>query len=152
MPINLFIILFAVNSVKGSHFSQSSCRQEQYICRYCSIIAFAISVQPSISGWNAVESYIYIFNYLYRAYQKSKINQLPQLNIIKLGSLYSLKTYLTKHLATEIILIKSIGIICRIFIKQSITTIIFINPLLLGKSTIKLIKILRHFYIRIGNS
>ena len=59
---------------------------------------------------------------------------------------------LTKHLATKIVLIKFIGIIYRIFIRRLTTTIIFINPLLLGKSTIKLIKILRHLYIRIGNS
>ena len=56
-----------------------------------------------------------------------------------------------KHLATKIALIKFIGIIYRIFIRRSTTTIIFINPLLLGKSTIKLIKISRHFYIGIGN-
>ena len=74
------------------------------------------------------------------------------MNIIKLGSLYSLKTYLIKYLATKTVLIKSIGIMCRIFIKQLTTTIIFVNLLLLGKSTIKLIKISRHFYIRIGNS
>ena len=58
---------------------------------------------------------------------------------------------LIKHLATKIVLIKFIGIIYRIFIRRSTTTIIFINLLLLGKSTIKLIKILRHFYIKIGN-
>ena len=74
------------------------------------------------------------------------------MDIIKLESLYSLKTYLIKYSATKIALIKFIGIIYYIFIKQLITTIIFINPLLLDKSTIKLIKILRHFYIRIGNS
>ena len=73
------------------------------------------------------------------------------MDIIKLGSLYSLKTYLIKYLATKIVLIKSIGIICRIFIKWLTTIIIFINLLLLGKSTIKLIKILRYFYIRISN-
>ena len=73
------------------------------------------------------------------------------LNIIKLGSLYSLKTYLIKHLATKIVLVKSIEIIYCIFIKRLTTTIIFVNLLLLGKSTIKLIKILRHFYIRISN-
>ena len=59
--------------------------------------------------------------------------------------------YLIKRLATKIVLIKFIGIIYLIFIKQLITTIIFINLLLLGKSTIKLIKILRHLYIGIGN-
>ena len=74
------------------------------------------------------------------------------MDIIKLGSLCSLKTYLIKHLATEIALIKSIGTIYRIFIRRLITTIIFINPLLLGKFTIKLIKISRYFYIGIGNS
>ena len=74
------------------------------------------------------------------------------MDIIELGSLCSLKIYLTKHLATETALIKSIGTICRIFIRRLTTTIIFINPLLLGKSTIKLIKISRHFYIGIGNS
>ena len=74
------------------------------------------------------------------------------MDIIKLGSLCSLKTYLIKYLATEIALIESIGIIYRIFIRRLTTTIIFINLLLLGKSTIKLIKILRYFYIGIGNS
>ena len=79
------------------------------------------------------------------------MNWFLQLDIIKLGSLYSLKTYLTKHLATETVLIKSIETIYRIFIRQLTTTIIFINLLLLGKSIIKLIKISRHLYIEIGN-
>ena len=74
------------------------------------------------------------------------------MDIIKLGSLYSLKTCLIKYLVTKIVLIKSIGIIYRIFIRRLTTTIIFINLLLLGKSTIKLIKISRHLYIGIGNS
>ena len=73
------------------------------------------------------------------------------MDIIKLGSLCSLKTYLTKYLATEIALIKSIGIIYRIFIRRLTTTIIFINPLLLGKSTTKSIKISHYLYIGIGN-
>ena len=73
------------------------------------------------------------------------------MDIIKLKSLYSLKIYLTKYLATNIALIKSIGIIYRIFIRQLITIIIFINPLLLGKLTIKLIKILRYLYIGISS-
>ena len=75
-----------------------------------------------------------------------------RLDIIKLGSLYSLKIYLTKHLATEIVFIKSIGIIYCIFIKRLTIIIIFVNLLLLGKSTIKLIKISRYLYIGIGNS
>jgi hypothetical protein len=74
------------------------------------------------------------------------------LDIIELGSLYSLKIYLIKYLATEIALIDFIGIIYRIFVRQLTTTIMFINPLLLGRFIIKLIKISRHFYIRIGNS
>ena len=60
--------------------------------------------------------------------------------------------YLIKYLATKIALIKFMGIIYCIFIKRLTTTIIFINLLLLGKSTIKLIKILRHLYIGISNS
>jgi hypothetical protein len=60
--------------------------------------------------------------------------------------------YLTKHSATEIALIDFIGIICRIFVRWLTTTIIFINPLLLGRSTTKLIKILHHLCIGIGNS
>ena len=79
------------------------------------------------------------------------MNWLLQLDIIKLGSLCSLKTCLTKYLATKAALIEFMGIICRIFIRRLITTIIFVNLLLLGKSTIKLIKILRYFYIGIGN-
>ena len=74
------------------------------------------------------------------------------MDIIKLGSLYSLNIYLIKHLATKIVLINFIGIIYRIFIKQLITTIIFINLLLLGRSTIKLIKILRYFCIGTVNN
>ena len=80
------------------------------------------------------------------------MNWLPQLDIIKLESLYSLKIYLTKRSATKIALIDSMGIIYYIFIKRSTTTIIFINPLLLGRSTIKLIKISRHLYIGTDNS
>ena len=74
------------------------------------------------------------------------------MDIIKLKSLYSLKTYLIKYLATKIVLIEFIGIICRIFIRRLTTTIIFINPLLLGKSTIKSIKILRYLCIGTDNS
>ena len=73
------------------------------------------------------------------------------MDIIELGSLCSLKIYLIKHSATEIVLIEFIGIMCRIFIRWLITTIMFINPLLLGKSTIKLIEISRYLYIGIGN-
>jgi len=68
-----------------------------------------------------------------------------------LGSPCSLKTCLIKHLATNIALIKSIGIIYHIFIKRLTTTIIFINPLLLGKLTTKLIKMSRYLYIRTGS-
>ena len=56
-----------------------------------------------------------------------------------------------KHLATNFVLIKSIGIIYHIFIRRLITTIIFVNLLLLGKLTIKLIKISRYLYIRISS-
>jgi hypothetical protein len=91
-------------------------------------------------------------NHLHRACQKSKTNWLPQSDIIELGSLCSLKTYLTKHSATKTALIESIGTIYRIFIRRSTTTMIFINLLLLGKSTIKSIKISRHLCIGIGNS
>ena len=73
------------------------------------------------------------------------------MDIIELGSLCSLKTYLIKHLATKITLIEFMGIIYYIFVRQSTTTIIFVNLLLLGKFTIKLIKISRHLYIEIGN-
>jgi len=58
-----------------------------------------------------------MLNRLYRAYYKSKMNWLPRLDIIKLGSLCSLKIYLTKHSATNIVLIKSIRIIYYIFIR-----------------------------------
>ena len=56
-----------------------------------------------------------------------------------------------KYSATNIVLIESIGIIYCIFIRWLITTITFINPLLLGKLTIKLIKISRYLCIGIGN-
>ena len=75
------------------------------------------------------------------------MNWLLQLDIIKLENLCSLNIYLTKYLATEIVLIDFIGIICRIFVKRLTTTIIFVNLLLLDRSTIKLIKISRYFYI-----
>jgi hypothetical protein len=91
-------------------------------------------------------------NCLHRACQKSKTNWLLQLDTIELGSLCSLKIYLIKHLATKTALIEFIGTIYCIFIRRLTTTIIFINPLLLGKSTIKLIEISRHLYIGISNS
>jgi hypothetical protein len=80
------------------------------------------------------------------------MNWLPQLDTIELKSLCSLKMCLIKYLTTKTVLIESIGTICRIFIRRLTTTIIFINPLLLGKSTIKLIKISRHLCIGISNS
>ena len=73
------------------------------------------------------------------------------MDIIKLGSLCGLKIYLIKYSVTKIVLIEFMGTIYRIFIKWLTTTIIFINLLLLGKSTTKLIKILRHLCIGIGN-
>ena len=60
--------------------------------------------------------------------------------------------YLIKYLATEIVLINFMGIICRIFIKWLTITIIFINPLPSGRSTIKLIKISRHLCIETDNN
>jgi hypothetical protein len=92
-----------------------------------------------------------MFNCLHKACQKSEMNWLPQLDTIELGSLYSLKIYLTKHLATKTALIESMGTIYRIFVRRLTTTIIFVNPLLLGKSTTKSIEISRHLYIGIGN-
>jgi hypothetical protein len=74
------------------------------------------------------------------------------LDTIELGSLCNLKIYLTKYLATKTALIEFIGIIYYIFIKWLTTTIIFVNLLLLSKSTIKLIKISHHLYIGTGNS
>ena len=73
------------------------------------------------------------------------------MDIIKLGSPCSLKIYLIKYLATNIVLIKSIGIIYRILVRRLITIIIFVNLLLLGKLTIKLTKISRHLCIGIGS-
>jgi hypothetical protein len=57
-----------------------------------------------------------------------------------------------KYLATNIVLIESIEIMCRIFIRQLTTTIIFVNPLLLGKLTTKSIKISYYLYIGISSS
>ena len=58
---------------------------------------------------------------------------------------------LIKYLVTEIALIDFIRIIYRIFAKRLTITIIFINLLLLGRFTIKLIKISRHLYIKTDN-
>jgi hypothetical protein len=74
------------------------------------------------------------------------------LDTIKLKSLYNLKIYLIKYSATKTVLIEFIGIIYRIFVKRLTTTIIFVNLLLLGKSTIKLIEISHHLCIGIGNN
>ena len=59
--------------------------------------------------------------------------------------------YLTKYLVTKIVLFNFIGIIYRIFVRRLTTTIIFVNLLLLSRSTIKLIEILRHLYIKTNN-
>jgi hypothetical protein len=71
-------------------------------------------------------------------------------NLIILLSWYK-QIYLIKYLATKIVLIKFMGIIYYIFIRRLIIIIIFINLLLLGKSIIKSIKILRYLYIKISN-
>jgi hypothetical protein len=49
------IPVFAANSAKGSHCTQSSCQWLKNTHRYCSKLAFAISVWLSIWGWNAVD-------------------------------------------------------------------------------------------------
>ena len=59
------------------------------------------------------------------------------MDIIKLKSLYSLKTYLIKYSATEIVLIKSIKIIYRIFIRRLTTTIIVYTNLMVQVSRIQ---------------
>ena len=74
------------------------------------------------------------------------------MDTIKLKNLYNLKIYLIKYLATEMVLIKSIGIMYCIFIKQLTTTIMFINLLLLSRLTTKSIKMLCYFYIKIDNN
>jgi hypothetical protein len=57
-----------------------------------------------------------------------------------------------KYSATKTALIESIKIIYHIFVRRLTTIIIFINLLLLSKSTIKLIEISHYLYIEIGNS
>jgi len=94
---------------------------------------------------------VFIYLIIYIGLTRSLKRTSFWLDIIKLGGPYSLKICLIKYSATNIIGIKSIGIIYRIFIRRLITTITFINLLLLGRLTIKLIKISCYLYIRISN-
>ena len=71
---NSFIMLFAVNLMRKSHFFQSSCRYEQYICRYYFIIVFVFSIWSSVLKWNAVENHVSISSHVHNVFQKIAIN------------------------------------------------------------------------------
>ena len=79
-------------------------------------------------------------------------NQLPLLEIIILGSLQSF--YIQSRNSQAIVGINILGqaIRCPILDSQSITTIIFIQPLLIRRLTTKLIKISFYLWSGIGSS
>ena len=81
-------------------------------------------------------------------FQNAEINQLPLLEIIVLGSLQSFYTQSRNSQAIVGINILGQAIKYLILDSQSITTIIFIQPLLIGRLITKLIKI--SFYLQSG--
>src|SRR6266480_5403478 len=100
MSVDSFVVLFVVNSAKGSHFSQSSCKYEQYICKYCFMIMFTILICSSVSGWNAVNNCALICSHSHNVFQNVEINWPLWSDTIVSGNPYSLNMFFMKALAT----------------------------------------------------
>ena len=112
------------------------------------MIAFTRSIQPSVSGWYAVDNSALIQSQVINSFQNTKTNQLLLLKIIVLGSPQSF--YMWSRNSQAIVGVDILGQAIRCLILDSwfITTIIFIQPLFLGKLITKLIKI--SFYFQSG--
>ena len=133
-----------MNSIKESHFSQSSCKYEQYICKYCFMIMFAISVCSSVSEWNAVDNHALIHSHSHNVFQNVKINWSSQSDTIMSGNSCSLNTFFMKTSATSITSSIFSEIMCLIFVSQLTTIMTFVYSLLFDSLTMKLIKISHH--------
>ena len=122
-----------------------------YIQIYCSIIAFTYSVQPSVFRWYAINNSTLIRSQVVSSFQNTETNWLPLLEIIVLGSPWSF--YIWSRNSQAIIGIDILGqaIRCLILDSWSTTTIIFIQPLLIGRLIIKLIKITFYLQSRAGS-
>ena len=145
-------MLFVMNSVKESHFSQSSCKYEQYICKYCFMIMFTILICSSVSEWNTVDNHALIHSHSYNIFQNVKINWSSWSDIIISDNLCSLNIFFMKTLTTSIISSIFSKIICLIFMSWLIIIMIFVYSLLSDSSIIKLIKILYHYLMKTDKS
>ena len=122
MFINSFIMLFVINSAKESHFSQSFCKYEQYIYKYCFIIVFAFFIWSSVLKWHAVENHESISSHVHNIFQKITTNWFSWSDMIMSDNSYNLKTFHVKISTISIIFNNFREIICFIFMSQLITS------------------------------
>jgi len=123
------IPLFAANSARGSHCTQSSCWWLTKTRRYCSRLAFIRSIWQSVWGWNPVDSRWSIPKWLQLWPQKVEANCGPRSETIVAGIPWRHTTSHKNNLAisTASIVVWQ-GIKWRIFESLSTTTQIASNP------------------------
>ena len=152
MSVDLFVVLFVVNSVKESHFFQSSCKYEQYIHKYCFMITFAISVCSSVSEWNAVDNCALICSCLHNIFQNVKINWSSWSDTIVSDNSCSLNMFFVKTSATSITSSVFSRIMCLIFVSWLTTIMTFMYSLLFDSLTMKSIEISHHCLMRMNKN
>ena len=115
------------------------------------MIAFTHSVWPSVSKWYAVDNSALIRSRVVSSFQNAETNWLPLSEIIVSGSPWSFHTWSRNSRATAGVDMSGQAIRCLILDSRSTTTIMFVQPLLTGRSTIKSIKMSFHLQSRAGS-
>ena len=122
-----------------------------YIQIYCFIIAFTHSIWPSVSGQYTIDNSALIQSQVVSSFQNIKTNWLLLSEMIVLGSPQSFYIWSRNSWVMAGVDISGQAIRCLILDNQSITTIMFIQPLLTGRLIIKSIKIFFYFQSRVGS-
>ena len=154
MPVFLLTQLFIANLVSSRQLTQLSCIKLIKVQRYLFIAMLTISVQLSISRYQAEFSYKVILRHLLSCYQKSLINYMPRSEIIVLGAPQSLYILLIKLLTSSSIKSPVTRTRYYILVRRSIIIRIYSYTLpqrqYTGSVIIQLIEIL--VYRRVGSS
>jgi len=93
----IYKLLQSIIVRKGKRSTQLFCLSLMMQRRYCSYIAFTLSVWPSVWGWLAVENEWLISRSEHNRFQKSKVNWVSQSEMIESGKPWSLKILLIKE-------------------------------------------------------
>ena len=113
-----------------------------YERKYCSRIAFVLSVCPSVCGWKAVLNHLSIPKFFVVSFHNSEVNRLPLSVMISLGIPCRRTTCCMKSVA-NCRASRSFrhGIKWLILVRRSMTTSIVSYPFEFGKSVMKSIAI-----------